>query len=47
VTDLGGFNGQVWPPDMSLEQTFFGGNVTIQWLFLCDSQSVLLDVRTK
>jgi hypothetical protein len=47
VTNLGGWNGQVWPPDMSLEQTLFGGNVTIQWLFLCDSPSVLLEVTTQ
>jgi hypothetical protein len=47
VTDLGGLNGQVWPPDMSLEQTLFAGNVTIQWLFLCNSQSVFLEVTTQ
>ena len=47
VTDLGGLNGQVWPPDMSLEQALFGGNVTIQWLFLCNGQSVFLDVTTQ
>jgi hypothetical protein len=47
VTNLGGWNGQVWPPDMSLEQTLFGGNVTLQWLFLCNGQSVFLEVTTQ
>jgi hypothetical protein len=47
VTDLGGIDGQVWPPDMSLEQTLFGGNVTIQWLFLCNSSSVFLEVTAQ
>jgi len=47
VTNLGGWNGQVWPPDMSLEQTLFGGGTTIQWLFLCNSQDVFLEVTTQ
>jgi hypothetical protein len=46
VTDLGGWNGQTWPPDMSLQQTLFGGDVTIQWLFQCNSQNVFLEVTT-
>jgi len=45
-TNFGGFNGQVWPPDMGLQATLFGGNVTIQWLFLCDNHSVFLEVTT-
>jgi len=45
-TNLGSFNGQVWPPDMGLQATLFGGNVTIQWLFLCDNHSVFLEVTT-
>ena len=44
--NLGSFNGQVWPPDMGLQATLFGGNVTIQWLFLCDNHSVFLEVTT-
>ncbi len=47
VTNLGGLNGQVWPPDMSLQQTLFGGNVTIQWLFQCNSQNVFLEITTQ
>lgn len=48
VTNLGDWNGQGWwPPDMSLEQTLFGGNVTIRWLFPCDGESVFLDVTTQ
>lgn len=47
VTDLGGWNGQPWPPDMSLQQTLFGGDVTIQWLFLCNSTSVFLEVNAQ
>jgi len=45
-TNLGSFNGQVWPPDMGFQATLFGGNVTIQWLFLCDNHSVFLEVTT-
>jgi hypothetical protein len=32
---------------MSLEQTFFGGNVTLQWLFLCDGHNVFVEVVTQ
>lgn len=46
-TNLGGWNGQAWPPDMGIQATLFGGDVTIQWLFLCDSHSVLLEVTTQ
>jgi len=49
VTRLGGLvNGQAPSLDIrSLEQTLFGGNVTIQWLFLCNSQSVFLEVTAQ
>jgi len=46
-TNLGGWNGQMWPPDMGLQATLFGGNVIIEWLFLCNSQSVFLEVTTQ
>lgn len=46
-TNLGGWNGQVWPPDMGLQATLFGGSVTIQWLFLCNGRSVFLEVTTQ
>ena len=46
-TNLGRWNGQVWPPDMGLQATLFGGNVTIQWLFLCNEHSVFLEVMTQ
>jgi len=47
-TNLGGWNGSVWPPDMSGgPNVLFGGNVTIQWLFPCNSQSVFLEVTTQ
>lgn len=45
-TNLGTWNGQAWPPDMGLQATLFGGNVTIQWLFACDNHSVYLEVTT-
>ena len=45
-TNLGSWDGQIWPPDMGLQATLFGGNVTIQWLFACDSHSVYLEVTT-
>jgi hypothetical protein len=46
-TNLGGWNGQVWPPDMGLQAALFGGDATIQWLFLCNSQNVFLEVTTQ
>ena len=46
-TNLGSWNGQVWPPDMGLQATLFGGNVTFQWFFVCDSHSVFLEVITQ
>jgi hypothetical protein len=46
VTNFGSFHGQSWPPDMSLEQSFFGGNATVQWFFLCDGHSVFLAATT-
>lgn len=46
-TNLGGLNGRVWPPDMGLQAKLFGGDVTIQWLFLCDGHSVFLEVTTQ
>ncbi len=46
-TNLGGWNGQVWPPDMGLQAILFTGNVTIQWLFQCNSQNVFLEVTTQ
>ena len=45
-TNLGSFNGQVWPPDMGLQASLFGGNLAIQWLFLCGNHSVFLEVTT-
>jgi uncharacterized protein (UPF0333 family) len=47
VTNLGGWNGQTWPPGMSLQQTLFGGSVSIQWLFQCNSHNVFLVVTTQ
>ena len=46
-TNLGGWNGQVWPPDMGSQATLFGGQVNIQWLFLCDNHSVFLEVTSQ
>jgi hypothetical protein len=47
VTNLGNWNGQGWPPDLSgSPNVLFGGNVTIQRLFACDNYSVYLEVTT-
>ena len=47
MTDLGSFNGDIWPPDLSGgPNVLFGGNVTIQWLFPCSSHEVFFEVTT-
>jgi hypothetical protein len=45
-TDLGGFGGSNWPPDLSPSstQTLFNGNVTIQFLFPCNTRGVLFEI---
>jgi hypothetical protein len=48
MTVLGNFNGHTWPPDLSGgPNVLFGGNVTIQWLFPCNSHNVFLEVATQ
>jgi hypothetical protein len=47
VTNLGSWDGQSWPPDMPLNETFFGGNATLQWLFLCDGHNVFIVAATR
>ena len=47
MTNLGNWNGQGWPPDLSGgPNVLFGGNVTIQWLFPCNNHDVYLEVTT-
>lgn len=48
-TVLGSWDSQPWPPDISpLSQvTLFGGQVTLQLLFLCNGRGVLLEVWTQ
>ena len=50
VTNLGGLGkttASYWPPNMSMEQTFFGGAVLIDWLFTCDGFNVYLEVTVQ
>ena len=48
MTNLGNFNGDIWPPDLSGgPNVLFGGNVTIQWLFPCNGQTVFLVVTAQ
>jgi len=48
MTNLGNWNGQGWPPDLSGgPNVLFGGNVTIQWLFPCNNHGVYLEVTTQ
>jgi hypothetical protein len=48
MTNLGNFNGDTWPPDVSGgPNVLFGGNVTIQWLFPCNGQTVFLVVTAQ
>jgi hypothetical protein len=43
-SNLGGLNGQSWPPDFPQGQvTLFNGSVAIQWFFTCDMR-VFLEV---
>lgn len=46
ATDLGGTGGKTWPPALSAsyEESFFGGWLSVQLLFPCGGQSVLLEV---
>lgn len=48
-TVLGDWDGQPWPPDLSprSQVTLFGGQVTLQLLFLCSGRVVLLEVSTQ
>lgn len=47
IANLGSLNG-VWPPDLSGgPNVLFGGNVTIQWLFPCNTHEVFLEVTTQ
>jgi hypothetical protein len=48
MTDLGSFNGNTWPPELSGGPSIlFSGSVTIQWLFPCNSQDVFLEIIAK
>ena len=47
ITDLGNWNGHSRPPDMSLSQSFFGGDLTLQWLFPCSNQDVYLEITAR
>jgi hypothetical protein len=48
MANLGSLNGNVWPPDLSGgPNALFGGHVTIQWLFPCNTHDVFLKVTTQ